>query len=456
MNLRPYQQTLVEELRSKYSAGFKAPLLVLPTGGGKTFIFSYIAKSAAAKGLKVFILVHRQELLNQTSRSLDALEVRHGLIRPDYPEASMLPVQVASVQTLSRRLNRGHYDPGLIIVDEAHHATAGTWRKILDRFPTALTLGVTATPVRTDGHGLKDIFDCIVEGPTVRDLISEGFLVKPKVYGPPHQVDLTGVKRRGGDYDAKDLTERVDRPKITGDVISHYRKLADRQPAIAFCVSVAHAQHVAAQFRDAGYTAVCLDGSMHDAARRSAIEGLANGSINVLTSCDIISEGTDIPVVSVAILLRPTQSTGLFLQQVGRALRPAPNKEHAIILDHAGNCMRHGMPDEDREWSLDGEPKTKRKTDSEPTVKQCDKCYHVYRPAPRCPNCGHTPEIKDRKVTHTDGDLIEITEVQRQKRQEVGQARTLEALIELAKRRGYSPGWAYRVHSARSARGSGR
>lgn len=361
----------------------------------------------------------------------------------------MFPVQVASVQTLSRRLSRSHYQPGLIIVDEAHHATAGTWRKILNRFPQSKVLGVTATPCRTDGQGLSDIFDCMVEGPTVKDLTAMGFLCKPKVYGPPHAIDLQGVKRRGGDFDAKDLTERVDRPTITGDVISHYRKLADRQPAIAFCVSVAHAQHVAADFRAAGYSSMCLDGSMADTARRAAIEGLANGSIHVLTSCDIISEGTDIPTVSVAILLRPTQSTGLFLQQVGRALRPAPGKEYALILDHAGNCMRHGMPDEDREWDLKGQPKTTKSKNDEPAIKQCEKCYHVYRPAPCCPNCGHAPEIRERKVDHKDGELIEITEIQRQKRQEVGQARTLEALLEVARRRGYNPAWAHRVHAAR-------
>lgn len=439
----------MDELRARYTAGFKAPLLVLPTGGGKTFIFAYIAKQAAAKGIKVFILVHRQELLNQSSRSLDALGVRHGLIRPGYPEASMLPVQVASVQTLARRLARTHYQPGLIIVDEAHHATAGTWRKILDRFPQSKVLGVTATPCRTDGQGLTDIFDCMVEGPTVKELIDMGFLCKPKVYGPPHAIDLQGVKRRGGDYDAKDLSDRVDRPRITGDVIGHYRKLAHQQPAIAFCVSVAHAQHVAADFCSAGYKAMCLDGSMPDAARRAAIEGLANGSIHVLTSCDIISEGTDIPTVSVAVLLRPTQSTGLFLQQVGRALRPAPGKEYALILDHAGNCMRHGMPDEDREWDLKGQPKTSKKQTDGPVIKQCEKCYHVYRPAPRCPNCGHAPDVRERKIEHQDGELIEITEIQRQKRQEVGQARTLEALLEIARRRGYNPAWAHRVHAAR-------
>lgn len=456
MNLRPYQESAVADLRAAYGAGRRAPLFVLPTGGGKTFVFCYVSDQAVSRGNRVLILVHRQELLLQASRSLDTIGIKHGLISPAFPESSMHPVQVASVQTLIRRLARGHYKPDLIIVDEAHHATAGSWRKVIDAFPKARVLGVTATPVRTDGTGLGEIFDEMVVGPSIGELIRQGFLVKPVVYGPPVQVDLKGVRKRGGDWDAKDLATRVDKPKITGNAVEHYRKLCHGKPAIAFCASVEHSEHVAADFRANGYRAVKLDGMMDDKDRKKAIDDLANGRLDVIASCDIVSEGTDIPVVEAAILLRPTQSTSLFLQQVGRALRPAPGKDRAIILDHVGNCLRHGMPDDDRDWSLEGvTAKHKAANDNDgPPIKQCEKCYAVFHASPVCPQCGHVHEIKGRKLEEDGGELEEITEaraamIRAERKREEREAKSLEDLQELAKKRGYSPGWAYFRFKAR-------
>jgi DNA repair protein RadD len=456
VNLRPYQHEAVTELRQAYSKGHRSPLFVLPTGGGKTFTFVYVGQSAVARGNRVLILVHRQELLMQASRSLTSMGVKHGLIAAGHVRTGD-PVQVASVQTLVRRLGKHpmHFD--LIIVDEAHHAIAGSWRTIINAFPQARVLGVTATPVRSDGKGLRDVFDTMVLGPSVQALIDMGHLVKPVVYAPPTALDLTGVRRRMGDFAQDELAKRVDKPTITGSAVEHYRKLCHGKPAIAFCVSVAHAQHVAADFRAAGYQAMAIDGSMHDAERKQAIEDLGAGRLHVLTSCDIISEGTDIPVVAAAILLRPTQSMGLFIQQVGRALRPAPGKDRAIILDHVGNCMRHGLPQDDRDWSLDGLSNVSRKNnkdDEPPPVKQCEKCYSVFKPQPVCPACGHVHEVKARKVEETDGELHELdaATIQRQRRQEIGKAKTMEDLMEVAKRRGYKPGWARFIWNARQKR----
>jgi DNA repair protein RadD len=455
MNLRPYQQQAVTELRQAYANGARSPLFVLPTGGGKTFTFVYVGQSAVERGNRVLILVHRQELLMQASRSLTAMGVKHGLIAAGKPRTGD-PVQVASVQTLIRRMDKHYLHFDLIIVDEAHHAIAGSWRKIINYYPQAKVLGVTATPVRSDGKGLRDVFDALVQGPTVQQLIDMGHLVRPVVYAPPTALDLTGVKRRMGDFDATELNKRVDKPTITGSAVEHYRKLCDRQPAIAFCVSVAHAQHVAQEFRAAGYLAAAIDGSMADADRKRAIDELAMGRLHVLTSCDIISEGTDIPVVAAAILLRPTQSMGLFIQQVGRALRPAPGKEKAIILDHVGNCMRHGLPQDNRDWSLDGMPDAgkRAKQNDVPPVKQCEKCYAVFTPQPVCPVCGHMHIAKEREVKHVEGELQEVDAValQRQRKQEIGSARTLEDLMDVAKRRGYKPGWAKYIWSARQRR----
>lgn len=358
MELRPYQVQAVAELRDCYRRGARAPLYQLPTGGGKTVVFCHISEGATKRGKSVWIVVHRQELLYQCSRALEGLGVMHGLIAPGFTPG-IEHVQVASVQTLVKRLDSGRAaPPDLIVLDEAHHATAGSWRKIIEACPNSRLLGVTATPVRLDGQGLGvaggGVFDALVSGPTIPELIAQGFLSPPVVYAPPTQLDLSGVRMVGGDYAQGEIGRRMDKPTITGDVVAHYRRICNGAPAIAFCASVEHAKHVAADFRGAGFRAESLDGKMPDGQRKTLIDELGRGHLNVLTSCDIVSEGTDIPVVMAAILLRPTASMGLYLQQVGRALRPAPGKTRAVILDHVGNCLRHGLPDEDREWSLAG------------------------------------------------------------------------------------------------------
>lgn len=458
IQLRDYQQSGVDALRGCYGAGKRAPLFVLPTGGGKTVVFSHIAQNAVARGKTVCIVVHRQELLLQSSRSLTSMGVAHGLIAPGHNQTQH-KVQVASVQTLARRIGKRPYNFDLLILDEGHHAAAGTWIRLIEAMPKALILGVTATPVRTDGQGLSAVYDDMVIGPSMSELISMGFLVRPVVYAPPTQLSLDGVRKRGGDYDQRQVAERMDKPTITGSAVDHYRKLCGGKPAVAFCASVEHARHVAEQFRAAGFKAQSVDGQMLDTDRKRAIDGLGNGDLHVVTSCDIISEGTDIPIVSAAILLRPTQSTGLYIQQVGRALRPAPGKDRATILDHVGNVLRHGMPDEDRDWSLDGIEKNKRAAnDNENPVKQCSKCYAVFTPAPACPQCGHVEEVKARKIEVSDGELTEITAAQAEaikleRKREIGQARTIEALEELAKRRGYKPGWARFIMRSRQSKG---
>lgn len=463
LTLRPYQSKGVQDIRSSYLQGRKAPLLVLPTGGGKTVVFSHIAGSVASKGKRVMVLVHRVELLRQTSSALNKNGVDHGLINPQYTPDYRKPVQVASVQTLVKRLHFFHqYPPDLIVVDEAHHATAGTWKKIIAEFPTARILGVTATPCRGDGTGLGvdhgGVFDDLIIGPQIQDLIDQGYLVKPVVYAPMNRLDLSGVKVVRGDYDTKALAEKVDKPKITGDVVAHYSKLCPGTPAVVFCVSILHAQHVAAEFRAAGYRAYAADGTMDDDTRKRILNGLGNGSVQVVTSCDLISEGTDIPAIGCAILLRPTQSTGLYIQQVGRALRTCEGKEHAIILDHVGNVLTHGMPDEPREWTLDGDVKRKgkKKGDEAPPVRvrQCPQCYSVHEPAATCPNCGHVYEVDANKLEHEDGELQQITPEQalmlkRQKAREVATARTYEELEAIGRKRGYKPGWARHMWAAR-------
>lgn len=471
IKLRDYQMEGVSQIRQRFRAGDRNVLFQLPTGGGKTVVFSYITEGASTKGNRVLILVHRQELIRQASQSLTDIGVTHGIIAPGFTP-TWDSVQVASVQTLVRRLDKIHA-PHLIISDECHHAGAASWAKIFQHFSRANILGVTATPCRLDGKGLGrsagGFFDSMVNGPTVAELINKRYLAKPRVFAPPVGADISNLRKKYGEFVTADAAAAMDKPMITGCAVQHYRKLANNIPAIAFCASVAHAEHVAEQFRAAGYQAASIDGTMHDNDRKGRIKALGSGGLHVLTSCDIISEGTDIPIVGAAILLRPTASLGLCLQQVGRALRMYDGKTEAVILDHVGNVMRHGMPDEDREWTLDGDKQgQKKKKDDEKglKIKQCEQCYAVHIPAPKCPVCGHIYEVSVREIEVAEGELQELDtrrlaeiEENRKKlfaRREEGQCVTLEDFQQLAAKRGYAPGWAFHRYKARQQRGGGQ
>ena len=450
MQLRGYQQQAIDDLRNAYRDGSKAPLLCLPTGGGKTIIFSAIAQSAVGRGRQVLILVHRRELLHQASRKLTDIGLDHGLIAAGIAQSNQ-PVQVASVQTLVRRLGRINWKPSLIIIDEAHHASAGQWSRILGYWPDAFRLGVTATPCRLSGAGLGTAFDHLVLGPSVSDLISAGFLSPARIYAPPVIADLTGLRRRAGDYAADQAATAMDRPTVTGDAIAHYQRLAQGQRAIAFCCSIDHTTHVAASFNAAGIPAATLLGNTPD--RDAVVAAFDAGSVQVLVTVDVVSEGFDIPAASCAILLRPTQSLALYLQQVGRVLRPAPGKQAAVILDHVGNVHRHGFPDDHRDWTL-AEGARRATGTAAPSVRTCPECFAAFKPAPSCPVCGAAcAAIKSRKIQQLAGELTEIRRDQiRATRREQGKARTLSQLLALAKERGYSPGWAYRIAAARGQR----
>jgi len=458
MQLRRYQEQAISDLRTAMQQGAKAPLLCLATGGGKTCILATIAAQAAAKGRHVLVLVHRRELIHQTASKLAWAGLQHGIIAAGHP-ASDHAVQVASVQTLVRRLPSMNWQPSLVIIDEAHHAAAGSWRRILDHWPDAYRLGVTATPCRLDGRGLSEAFDQLVLGPSVADLVFWGFLSPARIYAPPVVADLSGIRRRAGDYANDQAAAAMDRPTVTGDAIAHYQRLAAGQQAIAFCCNVAHAVSVCDAFKTAGINAALLLGNTTD--RDQVVAQYAAGVVRVLVTVDVVSEGFDVPAASCAILLRPTQSLGLYLQQVGRVLRPAPGKPHALILDHVGNVTRHGFPDETREWNLaEGIVRGKSGT-AAPSVRTCPECFAAFKPQPQCPVCGaQCAPIRSTKIRQLMGELKElrreevqqrIADRERAKRQRQS-ARTLPQLLALAKERGYAPGWAYRIHQVRGQR----
>ena len=452
--LRPYQIEGVERIRAAFSQGKRAPLYALPTGGGKTVIFSHIAHGAAAKGNRVLILSHRIELVDQISAALAESDTPHGFIAAGYSD-EVRQTMVASVQTLIRRLDEVP-EPQLIIVDEAHHSRAATWESVLTRWPKSRLLGVTATPVRASGEGLGKIFDELIVGPTTAELIQLKFLSQPRVF-IPSTIDTSGLHRRGGDFVTSEAEALMNRPVITGSALAEYEKFANKMPAMAFCVSVSHAHAVAEQFRTAGHAAVALDGGTEREIRRGIVTDFHAGTIRVLTSCDLFSEGFDIPGVHAGILLRPTDSLGLYLQQVGRILRVAKDKTHALILDHVGNTQRHGLPTDERQWSLDGVDKTKSNV---APIKVCPACFCAMQStATHCPECAFEFKGKPREVAEREGELEELTPEALEKRRariEQGRAQSLEDLIEIGRQRGYKPAWAFHVHAARGARKGAR
>lgn len=395
VELRDYQNDLVTGIRSAFTRSSRV-LAVSPTGSGKTVVFSYVTKGAEAKGNSVILCAHRSEIVDQISKSLDRFGVRHGRIQPRHAMATA-NCHVAMVQTLGNRLDRIPA-PRLLVVDESHHCVSATYSKILEAWPDTKVLGVTATPKRLDGKGLGKWFDEMVIGPTSAELIKGGYLAGYQYLAPPSDLDLDGIKSRAGDFAIDAIAEAVEKSSIMGDAVNHYRDHLNGRPAIAFCVTVAHAQMVAEQFREAGYRAASVDGTMDKETRAERMAGIGNGELQVLTSCELISEGVDIPVVSGAILLRPTQSLAMHLQQVGRVLRPKADGSQAVILDHVGNVKRHGLPDAERMWSLADQKKT-----ATPKTVTCDACYKVFS--------SDNPKWKDTAICPADPEGKEDIEL---------------------------------------------
>ena len=493
--LRDYQESGVAELRAKFKAGARNLLFVMATGGGKTAVFSFISIARQMRGGRTIIFVHRDNLLKQISNGLAELGVEHGVIAPKYTYNGEA-LAVSSIQSFAARLKRATQEQraellrfDFWVVDEAHHAVSPTYMNALALFAHTKGLGVTATPQRTDGSGLRAVFDDIVVGAQTGWLIEQGRLVEPIIFAPPPKVDLKAVPKSHGDYSVAKLAEATDKPTITGDAVAHYSRIAAGQPCIVFCCNIAHAKNVAAAFEAAGFAARAVSGEDDSDEQQAALEALRSGTLKVLTTCDLIGEGTDIPRVSVIIQLRATTSLVNYLQWVGRALRPvyaagfdletaegrkaaiaASEKPNAIILDHVGNVgttvngvfkPKHGFPQDEREWTLDGKAKTKRKgpADDEQQVimTQCKGCYlHFKSSLPACPYCDtpHTPKLRTIEVT--DGELIKLTPEQakaavRHRKMEQGQARTPEDLMRLALARKHSKpiGWVMAILKSR-------
>lgn len=461
--LRDYQLDLLRRAIAAMQLGYRRILLVLPTGGGKTVLASAMMASALAQRDRSQFIVHRKELIDQTSDTFTAQGLAHGFIASGRPAPTQSDlITLAGVQTLVRRLDL-ILPPRLAIVDESHHATATSWANVLEYYgeQDCFTLGLTATPERLDGKGLDEHFDVMIVGPSTADLIEAGWL-SPFDYYAPGVPDLSGIHTTAGDFNRGEIDELMNEPKLVGDIVSHYLKLAPGEQGIVFAASRNHSRSIVDAFLREGVKAAHVDSETPD--RKDIVDAHKAGALTIMSNCELFGEGFDVPAVSYVGLARPTKSLALHLQQAGRGLRISPGKQRAVICDHAGNAFRHGLPDEPREWSLQG--RKGRLASSNPNadatpVHQCETCFRVTPSAVKiCPGCETPFPVKAQADPKQEaGELAKLERVARAKKRkaEEGLCRTFDDFLKLAIARGYDKpqGWA-RVRMSMRARGGFR
>jgi superfamily II DNA or RNA helicase len=453
MNPRPYQTKVIEDFQREVAAGKKRIILVAPTGSGKTVIGSAVIKSIIEQRRGVLVVAHRREIIQQTSDKLRANGIPHGIIMAGEQDRPLEFVQVASIQTLwSRAVQRESMEfpkAELLIIDEAHHCPANTYRKIIEAYPNAIILGLTATPCRGDGRGLGGIFEVIIECPQVAELIEQGYLVKTRVYAPI-MPDLKGVKVQAGDYVESQLAERMDRPKLVGDIVTHWHKYGERRKTVCFAVNVRHSVHLRDEFIKSGVRAEHIDGGTPKPERDASLARLASGEIELIANCMVLTEGWDMPEVGCCILARPTKKMGLYRQMLGRVLRPAEGKTDAIILDHSGAVFRHGFAEDPVEWTLDPDTRaespthTARCENPKSRLLECSQCGAIRIAGEPCCACGFLPTPPPLPFMVAAGDLglVEGRHAKASVYDPAARAEWHAMLIYIANERGYKPGWA--------------
>lgn len=416
ITLRPYQRDFIDAVRREFVSlkrdGNKPAVVgVAPCGAGKTIMTGWMIKESLARGKRSIFFVHRQELIRQTSETFERLEIPHGIIDAKAPMQLDLPVQIASVQTLARRLGKVPA-PDFLICDECHHILAKTYKKIINAYPEAFLLGVTATPQRTGGITLADAFNALVESLSVNELIKLGNLTPFRYFAPEKNFDLSKVRTKFGEYNQGDLDSLMRTPSIVGDIVSDYQRLAAGKSAICYCVNIQHSMEVAEAFQRAGIPAAHCDGETPTGEREAIVENFRRGELKILCNAELFGEGFDVPNMQAVILARPTKSLTLYIQQALRPLRPDPDDPNkvAVIIDHVQNYLRHGLPNSIHKWTLNPNENKCR----------CPSCKKFVTPnvidnKKFCPICGaefakvlgsgYRP--RHRKTEH--GDLIEIS-----------------------------------------------
>lgn len=447
LKLRNYQENLKNKTRMAF-LNHKKVIMLAPCGAGKTIISTSIIQDSLKKNKKVWFIVHRQELKSQAENTFQ----KFGIISEN--------IKVYMVQTLVNQIKKELINemPDMIILDECQHSTSKTYLKLFETYPNCCFLGLSATPVRLSGYPLGNVFETIVKEIEAEDLIKQNFLADYDYYAPKLQVDFSDVKiKTTGDYDNKETEAKLSNSTIYGDIIKYYKQLADNKKTIIYCPTIAYSEKIEKLFNDNGYTAKHFDGCTSDNERKEIVEKFRNDEIKILTNVDLIGEGFDVPSCECVILLRPTQSLSLYIQQSTRCLRPNGDKK-SIIIDMVGNCFRHGMPTEKREWSLDVKMKCKNPSGEEAIlIRQCSNCFKVYQPKTRiCPYCNYEAPKTPREIKQEEKvELEKIKKINKlQRKKEIWQCQTFTELIDYAKEHNYkNPGsWAYCILNARKKR----
>jgi len=434
--------------------GIKNIVLQAPTGCGKTVLTAFMIQETVRRGFICLFNVHRRELINQSCQTFKDVGIPFGIIAAGYSENINRPIQICSIQSLARRLHKIK-KPKIIFWDECHHVAARTWAKIHAEFPESFHVGLTATPKRLDGKGLKKYFQKLIVGPSIQELIDQGYLSDYKIYAPP-SPNFNKCRKSMGDINRSDSSEIMKSGTVLGSTVEQYRKWADGKQTLIFCTGIEHSKAVQERFNSVGYTAYHLDGDTPKKERDRIIACFKNGTVKIITNCDLFGEGLDVPSLECVQLCRPTLSLSVYRQQVGRSLRPFPGKDHAIIIDQVGNVSRHGLPCMEINWSLDG----KTKKSQSPSPKICPVCFFANKPLSKeCESCGYIFIVESRTVIpdEKEGDLEEIDKLafRMNRIKEEAKCETFDELLALGRRRKYDYpfGWAKHRMKARRANG---
>jgi DNA repair protein RadD len=440
--LRPYQTAAIASLEAAFAAGKRAPILGAPTGSGKTVIAGAIIQRAAAEGQSVLFLAPRRELVHQASRKLDDVGVPHGIILAGDDRHNIYSrVQIGSIDTLRSRANRLQLNPDLVIADECHVYVTAIRKRLLEQWPNARRIGLTATPARKDGRGLNNLFDDLIEVASVAELTEQRYLV-PARYFSIAEPDLSRVSTIAGDYKVGEAETAM--APLLGDIVQTWLQRAGGRRTAVFCMSVAHSVSLRALFAGAGVRAEHVDGTTPLDQREAIFERFAAGKTQVLCNVLVASIGFDLPTLDCIVLARPTRSLVMYLQMLGRGLRPAPGKSDCLVLDHSGCVHRLGFAADERYWTLDGhadlESTRSRREAAAGKEVTCPECSCVYCGGRTCPECGHYIAPRGKEIMTIDGELVEVGG----HLDEDGQTRLLffVELLGYATERGYKPGWA--------------
>ena len=462
ISLRPYQIDVIRRARESIAEGNKSIIIQGTCGIGKTIISSGICEGALLKGKKVLFLAPRRELIFQAiNRFADyGLGDETAILMAGEKPDNSKPIQVASVWTYARRIklknpeHRWFHDTDIIILDECHGSLAPTYTKILDRYNgNAVKIGLSATPSRSDGRGLGQIYDKIISAIGIKELTKDGYLVPVTHYGTKEKPDIKGLKTKMGDFDKAEAEKRINKDFLVGEIYDNWARLASSRQTIIFAQGVKHSKYIRDVFERRGVPIRHIDAHTPDDERADILHQFENGDIQVITNVGILDQGYDCPAVSCIVLAVITKHIGRFLQMGGRCLRPYPEKKDAIIIDHGMNINRLGFITDEYNWELSNKDKAwkkKKPRKKEAKIFECSECRAMHS-GHTCPQCGHKIADWGKKIETTDDDLQEITKNGKKKKVfTMEEKRKFYGQLEYERRmKGYAPGWIYHKYLAK-------